>query len=112
MKLTHKLCVIFSISVKIIVFYVIYYIILAAISFGFYKMFETTLIDGRPKWIMDESLIGSSPGVGYRPKSDVDDSTLIWFNHENKEDMEPWLRKLDDAWTCKQYSLVYLFVVS
>jgi sodium/potassium-transporting ATPase subunit beta len=39
-----------------------------------------------PKWIMDEGLIGSNPGMGYRPMPDPDknaDSTLVWFRMGN-----------------------------
>lgn len=52
---------------KIIVFYCIYYTFLAGFwGLSLYVFFTTVPID-QPKWLLDESIIGSNPGVGLRP---------------------------------------------
>lgn len=88
-------------SVKITVFYIIFYACLAAFFYLCYQIFATTLEKpedgGSPKWRQDSSLIGSNPGVGFRPMPDQDknsESTLIWFKRESKDDYSFWSKQL------------------
>lgn len=88
-------------SVKITVFYIIFYALLSAFFYACYQIFATTLErpedGGSPKWRQDASLIGSNPGIGFRPMPDQDknsESTLIWFNTKSKEDYTFWSDQL------------------
>lgn len=84
--------------IKIIVFYIIYYICLAAFFCLNYYLFSRTLIENEPKWKLGESLIGTNPGVGFRPVPDQDanaESTLIWYNHKTTRDADFWHSQLD-----------------
>jgi sodium/potassium-transporting ATPase subunit beta len=66
---------------KILVFYVIFYICLAAFWALMLLIFYQTIDQSKPKWTLDDSRIGSNPGLGFRPRPPVDkvDSTLIRF---------------------------------
>jgi sodium/potassium-transporting ATPase subunit beta len=86
---------------KITVFYIIFYACLAAFFYLCYQIFATTLETpedgGSPKWKQDSSLIGSNPGVGFRPMPDQDknsESTLIWYKHDSKADYSFWSNQL------------------
>lgn len=51
-----------------------------------------TLDGERPKWQLDASLIGTNPGVGFRPISDdVTEASLIWYNAANKTEVTKWV---------------------
>ncbi len=70
----------------IILFYVIYYSCLAAFWALMMFIFLSTIDEHAPKWIGEDSLIGTSPGLGIRPNQPDDtlDSSMIIFNYENK----------------------------
>eukprot|EP00096_Caligus_rogercresseyi_P009136 TRINITY_DN304_c0_g1_i1.p1 TRINITY_DN304_c0_g1~~TRINITY_DN304_c0_g1_i1.p1 ORF type:complete len:328 (-),score=116.05 TRINITY_DN304_c0_g1_i1:634-1617(-) len=51
----------------IIIFYVIYYSCLAGLWYGLLTAYFSMLPEGRPKFTLDESLIGANPGLGIRP---------------------------------------------
>jgi len=87
---------------KITVFYIIFYALLSAFFYLCYQIFATTLETpdngGSPKWRQDASLIGSNPGVGFRPMPDQDknsESTLIWFKRTDDNDVSFWTEQLD-----------------
>lgn len=82
---------------KILGFYVIFYIVLALFAGGLFALFNTTLNDERPKWLLDESLIGSNPGLGFRPMPPEDnpDSTLIFFSNREKW-TDNWVKTIDE----------------
>jgi len=52
---------------KIIVFYMIYYSLLAGFWLACLHVFFLTIPENSPRWTLDESLIGSNPGVGIKP---------------------------------------------
>lgn len=84
---------------KLTIFYIIFYCGLAAFAGLCYYLFSRTLTDQRPKWILAESLIGTNPGLGYRPMPDPDnnaDSTLIWYNMADKKDASFWYNQLEE----------------
>jgi len=88
---------------KITVFYIIFYALLAAFFYLCYQIFATTLElpdnGGSPKWRQDSSLIGSNPGVGFRPMPDQDknsESTLIWYKMNDEEDVSFWSSQLTE----------------
>lgn len=82
---------------KIIGFYLIFYIVLAIFVGIFFALFHTTLNDERPKWVLKESLIGSNPGLGFRPMPPEDnvDSTLIFFSNKQKW-VDNWVKSIDE----------------
>lgn len=65
---------------KLIAFYIVLYLCIAAIWTLFFQVFLLTINDRNPKWTLKESLIGTSPGLGIRPRSPHTDSALIRFN--------------------------------
>lgn len=72
---------------RILLFYIIFYIALAAFFMGIFAIFYSTLLDGRPKYELKESIIGTNPGLGFRPmppESNVE-STLIWYEKDNSD---------------------------
>lgn len=66
---------------QIILFYSVYYTLLACFWYGLLQVFFTFLPDNQPKYIMDESIIGTNPGVGLKPdQPDVTiDSSMVWL---------------------------------
>ncbi|OXA46560.1 sodium/potassium-transporting ATPase subunit beta [Folsomia candida] len=82
---------------KIIVFYIIFYAGLAAFFGLMLYIFYQTLDINKPKYQLGDSLIGSNPGVGFRPQPDQDknvDSTLIWFKRGDRDDFKFWSEQL------------------
>lgn len=83
---------------RITLFYIIFYACLAAFWTCMLVVFYQTLANDQPKWTLDASRIGSSPGLGFRPSPPQDniDSTLIWFNATRPETVNYWVNNLDD----------------
>lgn len=54
---------------KITAFYLVYYSLLAAFWLVCLQIFFLSLPEGKPRWTLDGSLIGSNPGVGVRPSN-------------------------------------------
>ncbi|XP_034936763.1 sodium/potassium-transporting ATPase subunit beta-2 [Chelonus insularis] len=82
---------------KILLFYVIFYGVLSGFFGAMLTVFYQTLDHTAPKWKMDSSLIGSNPGLGFRPMppdSNVE-STLIWYKASNKGNYEHWTKAID-----------------
>ncbi|ODN01159.1 Sodium/potassium-transporting ATPase subunit beta-2 [Orchesella cincta] len=83
--------------VKIFVFYVVFYAGLAAFAGLCYYLFSLTLTLDHPKWLLEESIIGTNPGVGYRPMPDQETnsgSSLVWYRRDNREDTAVWYTQL------------------
>ena len=84
---------------KITVFYIIYYTFLAGFFMLMLLAFFTTLYDEKPTWIGDDNgIIGTNPGVGFRPRPPNEriESTLIWFRHgSDNGNWEPWVERLE-----------------
>ncbi|KAJ6222516.1 hypothetical protein RDWZM_001061 [Blomia tropicalis] len=84
---------------KIIVFYIIFYICLAAFWALMLLIFYQTLDEHSPKFTLTDSRIGANPGLGFRPRPRTEniDSTLIWFKNGNNEDnWKYWSDSLQD----------------
>eukprot|EP00095_Tigriopus_kingsejongensis_P000796 maker-scaffold67_size430214-snap-gene-3.32 protein:Tk00796 transcript:maker-scaffold67_size430214-snap-gene-3.32-mRNA-1 annotation:"hypothetical protein KGM_07765" len=74
----------------ITIFYLIYYTCLAAFWYGMLMIFFTTLPEGRPKWIKEESVIGTNPGLGMRPEQpDITIDSSIIFLKANVQGEKP-----------------------
>lgn len=57
-------------------------------------LFRSTVSDERPKYELKESIIGTNPGLGFRPmppESNVE-STLIWYE---KDKSDYWVEETD-----------------
>lgn len=88
---------------KIIAFYIALYAILAAVwSFLFY-LFQQTISDRHPKWQLDESLIGTNPGLGFRPQNPPSriDSALISYQTGQESDYKYWIDDLNNYFKSK-----------
>ena len=72
----------------ITIFYLIYYTFLAAFWSLMMFVFWQTLDMATPKWIAEQSIIGTSPGLGLRPEQTdaLIDSSMIFFNKDQRED--------------------------
>ncbi|KAF6215455.1 hypothetical protein GE061_010208 [Apolygus lucorum] len=84
------------VRVKIILFYIIFYIVLAAL-FAFCMVVLYYTLDPRiPKYKLDDSLIGMNPGLGFRPMPNDSNglSSLIWYRGTQWKDYEGWVDKL------------------
>lgn len=60
-------------------------------------VFYQTLDDTKPKWQLDRSLIGSNPGLGFRPmppEANVE-STLVWYKATEPKNIQYWKEVLD-----------------
>lgn len=82
---------------KITVFYIIFYICLAAFWTVMLIIFYQTLDAFQPKWTLDASLIGTVPGLGFRPRPPMSniDSTLIYFKAGGQGTYKVWTDDLD-----------------
>jgi sodium/potassium-transporting ATPase subunit beta len=83
--------------IKIIIFYIIFYSCLAGFFCLNYYIFSKTLNEDSPKWKLDQSIIGTNPGVGFRPMPDQDanaESTLIWYQEGVDSDAKFWWSQL------------------
>ncbi|CAH0771660.1 unnamed protein product [Bemisia tabaci] len=60
-------------------------------------LFFQTIDYNKPKWQLDRSLIGTNPGLGFRPTPPDThiDSTLIWYKRQ-ASNYALWVQKLDD----------------
>lgn len=57
----------------------------------------STLNDNEPKWQLEQSLIGSNPGVGLRPlPDDLTRGALIWYNAQKENEVNYWTRLLSE----------------
>lgn len=85
---------------KVGLFYLIFYAALAAFFAVMLVIFYQTLNTYEPRWKLDSSLIGTNPGLGFRPmpdnKSNVE-STLIWFQHGSNGSWKPWVDRLQES---------------
>lgn len=82
---------------KILLFYVIFYAVLAGFFGAMLTVFYQTLDPNKPKWQLDESLIGSNPGLGFRPMPPASnvESTLVWYKASDQGNFLHWTTELD-----------------
>jgi len=86
---------------KITIFYIIFFAGLAAFFGLMLWIFYQTLDPTKPKWIGEDGLIGSNPGVGFRPMPDQDknvESTLIWYKRGDANSGKFWSDQLKNQW--------------
>lgn len=76
----------------------IFYAVLAGFFAAMLAVFYQTLDINKPKWKLSEGLIGTNPGLGFRPMPDESnvESTLIWFEASSKDNTKHWISALDE----------------
>lgn len=94
---------------KLIAFYIALYTCLAAIWSMYFYIFHLTISDKYPKWQLEESLIGTNPGLGVRPQSPRKrvDSALISFMEGPNGDYKHWVDDLSE-FLARKYHLLLL----
>ncbi|KAK9869466.1 hypothetical protein WA026_003221 [Henosepilachna vigintioctopunctata] len=82
---------------QLLIFYLIFYAILAALFAICMQGLMATIDDVEPKWTQGDSLIGENPGLGFRPlPAKTEDGALIWYNDKNKTTSEKWINLMDE----------------
>lgn len=82
---------------SLLMFYTIFYTVLASMFAICMQGLLATLSDQEPRWQLEKSLIGSNPGVGLRPiPDDLRRGALIWYDAKEKTQVEYWTRLLSD----------------
>ncbi|XP_054007404.1 sodium/potassium-transporting ATPase subunit beta-2-like isoform X5 [Hylaeus anthracinus] len=77
-------------------FYTIFFAVLALLFAICMKGLLATLNPERPRWTLDESLIGTNPGMGFRPISDNPlEKSLIWYSSSDPASVQKWTSLLD-----------------
>lgn len=78
-------------------FYAIFYIVLAALFTICMQGLFSTLPENEPKWKLERSLIGTNPGLGFRPLSEeTERGSVIQFDSEKPKEGEYWIGLLND----------------
>lgn len=89
---------------QILVFYSLFYTGLAALFSICLQGMLATLDENVPKRQQDDGLIGTNPGLGFRPISDkVEEGSLIWYNVKNDTSVNKWVHLLDEFLTRKYF---------
>ncbi|XP_050527292.1 sodium/potassium-transporting ATPase subunit beta-2-like [Daktulosphaira vitifoliae] len=78
------------------IFYSVFYITLVAIFSIVLWVFFQTLDPRIPTKQLDRSLIGTNPGLGFRPMPNETHSTLIHINSTLTEEYTVWIKRLID----------------
>jgi len=82
---------------QLVIFYSIFYIVLAALFSICLQALFLTLDEHEPTWQLHESLIGTNPGVGFRPlPEDPDEIALIRYDPQNQTQVAVWTRRIDE----------------
>ncbi|XP_051859185.1 sodium/potassium-transporting ATPase subunit beta-1 isoform X2 [Drosophila albomicans] len=82
---------------QLFLFYVIFYIILAILFAICMQGLLASVDDYKPKWQLEESLIGTNPGLGFRPLSEqTERGSVIEFDNKKPAEIEYWTGLLDD----------------
>ncbi|XP_046676303.1 sodium/potassium-transporting ATPase subunit beta-2-like [Homalodisca vitripennis] len=81
----------------IFIFYVIFYGALAVFFAICMKFLMMTIDDHYPKWQLDSSIIGTNPGMGYRPMAvEIEKGSLIWYSASNSSNVDTWVHSLNN----------------
>ncbi|CAH0393559.1 unnamed protein product [Bemisia tabaci] len=81
---------------KIGLFYLVFYAVLAAMFGILLWLFFLTLDPRIPRYQLEESIIGTNPGLGFRPMPNESnaESSLIWFKGTDPENFKYWTDSL------------------
>ncbi|XP_046735931.1 sodium/potassium-transporting ATPase subunit beta-2-like isoform X1 [Diprion similis] len=77
-------------------FYLVFFSVLALLCAICYKGLMLSIDFKRPTYILEDSIIGTSPGLGFRPISDdIDQGSLVWYNATNSSNVRTWKKRID-----------------
>ncbi|KAJ9595666.1 hypothetical protein L9F63_013132, partial [Diploptera punctata] len=80
----------------VFIFYLIFFSALAILFAICMKGMLLTIDERRPTYLLDSSIIGSSPGLGFRPMTDISNpGALIWYQAANETNYMHWVRQLE-----------------
>lgn len=83
--------------IQLLVFYTTFYIGLAILFAICMKGLLSTVSTKEPRWMLDKSLIGTNPGLGFRPMPPkVEEGSLIWFVPSNETNVKYWVNSIDE----------------
>ncbi|XP_050527453.1 sodium/potassium-transporting ATPase subunit beta-2-like [Daktulosphaira vitifoliae] len=81
----------------ILLFYLVFYSSLAVLFGICLKLLLSTLDERTPHFTLSNSIIGTNPGLGFRPRSrNVEDGSLIYYEAKNSTNVDTWVNSLDD----------------
>ncbi|BES89360.1 Sodium potassium-dependent ATPase beta-2 subunit [Nesidiocoris tenuis] len=86
---------------KLMIFYIIFYLILAILfMICIYGLLLSTN-EKYPTYTLGSSLIGTNPGLGFRPMPDnfLEGNAVIWMIPSNKTNVDSWVASMDDYLT-------------
>ncbi|XP_055545950.1 sodium/potassium-transporting ATPase subunit beta-2-like [Wyeomyia smithii] len=82
---------------KLFLFYAIFYILLAMLVAICMQGLLSTLNQQYPKWQLDASIIGTSPGVNYRPlPATPEEEAIVQYVAANRTDVKLWVDRLNE----------------
>lgn len=82
---------------QLCLFYTIFMSVLAALFAICMQVLFATLNHQYPKWQLDESLIGTNPGLGFRPMpATVQEGAMIHYKAANKTAVNEWVSRIND----------------
>lgn len=82
---------------QLILFYLAFYVVLAALFAVCMQTLLATMNHQYPKWQLDASLIGTNPGLGYRPMPDEPDTgAMIHYASANKTEVKFWVNRINE----------------
>ncbi|XP_030381119.1 sodium/potassium-transporting ATPase subunit beta-1 [Scaptodrosophila lebanonensis] len=78
-------------------FYTIFYIVLAALFAICMQGLLSTIENDKPKWQLESSLIGTNPGLGFRPLSEqTERGGIIQFDARKDAESDYWIELIND----------------
>ncbi|CAG9823487.1 unnamed protein product [Phaedon cochleariae] len=81
---------------QLLLFYAIFYAVLAALFAICMQGLFATLDEREPRWQMTHGLIGDNPGLGFRPISPkTEEGSLVWYNITNATTVDKWVKLAD-----------------
>ncbi|EDW78066.1 uncharacterized protein Dwil_GK24211 [Drosophila willistoni] len=82
---------------QLMIFYTVFYIILAALFTICMQGLLSSIDDNQPKWQLKESLIGTNPGLGFRPLSEqTERGSVIEFDGKKPAESDYWISLIND----------------
>lgn len=89
-------------------FYLIFYVVLAAMFAICMQALLSTLTHEHPKWQLEESRIGTNPGLGFRPiHNDTDHGSLIWYETKSPASIRVWTKFIDE-FLMREWGMAFL----
>ncbi|XP_014204441.1 sodium/potassium-transporting ATPase subunit beta-2-like [Copidosoma floridanum] len=77
------------------VFYMVFYSVLAVLCAICYMGLMVTIDENRPKYTLDSSIIGTNPGMGFRPLPNLEHGSTISYTLSNYSHIAEWTARID-----------------